>query len=150
MTKHIHALHSGNYFVLIVESLITSNPKYVIWAGDYADETISREGSEEKVNYFNFMEYNSVPWLNQQLEVSLPKGHFLVNHTQQQYTVMTKYECIHPLPLLTSDRCNGRGSGDYRGSDEDMCGAWRGDLVSMEPASWSTAGYREVLYNFEE
>jgi len=76
---------------------------------------------------------------------TLPKrGRFLVNHTKkvcidlkaetgEGYWDDTK-KCpmiIHPLPLLTCSG-NGRGGGDYSGSNMKLVGCWAGDVISLE------------------
>jgi len=38
--------------------------------------------------------------------------------------------CIHPLSLLVCDG-NCRGGGDYRGINDDLCGLWKDDIISM-------------------
>ena len=37
---------------------------------------------------------------------------------------------FHPLPLLTANG-NGRGGGDYLGSDMDLVGSWAGDRIAV-------------------
>ena len=54
---------------------------------------------------------------------------------------------IHPLPLLTAEG-NGRGGGDYHGTNMEMVGAWarcRLGLVKEVPE-----GFTEITPNFIE
>ena len=50
---------------------------------------------------------------------------------------------IHPLPILTCIG-NGRGGGDYYGTNMDMVGAWAMDRITFTE-EWPVA-YREVEY----
>jgi hypothetical protein len=78
---------------------------------------------------------------------------YIVNHTQKIY--VDKNKCfvegehynIHPLPLLTSEG-NGKGGGDYSGTNEHLCGTWARDTVSMEVSV--PEGYNELLCDFSE
>ena len=38
---------------------------------------------------------------------------------------------LHPLPLLVSEG-NGRGGGDYNGNNNELCGTWARDCISVE------------------
>ena len=112
----------------------------VVWAGDYADKepnldkNLDALAGDEKVITPN--------------ERIAKKYRFLVNHTKKQYVDKETLESnIHPLPLLLSEG-NGRGGGDYRGSDETMCGLWARDLISVEEES--PEGYAQLLCRFGE
>ena len=54
---------------------------------------------------------------------------------------------IHPLPLLTAEG-NGRGGGDYYGSDMELVGTWARDVISVERQV--PEGYSELVCNFTE
>ena len=55
--------------------------------------------------------------------------------------------CIHPLPLLTA--CdNGRGGGDYHGTDMDVIGTWAFDLIEFTDVKPDDCD--EVMYHFQE
>lgn len=56
---------------------------------------------------------------------------YLVNHTKKFCIDLNLEKTIHPLPLLVSSG-NGRGGGDYRGSDMQLVGSWCGDEISIE------------------
>ena len=62
------------------------------------------------------------------------------NHTKKQYVDKTKFKCYHPLPLLLAEG-NGRGGGDYYGSNEDKIGIWARDVISVEDEK--PEGYEE-------
>ncbi len=54
---------------------------------------------------------------------------------------------IHPLPLLVSEG-NGRGGGDYNGNNQDLCGSWSRDVISMEESH--PLDYIELIPEFKE
>ena len=54
---------------------------------------------------------------------------------------------IHPLPLLTAEG-NGRGGGDYCGSDMELVGTWARNVISVERQV--PEGYSELVCNFTE
>ena len=54
---------------------------------------------------------------------------------------------INPLPLLTA-LGNGRGGGDYSGTDEDKVGIWARDVLSVEFNI--PKGFKEFKVNFRE
>ena len=95
---------------------------------------------------------------------------YVVNHTKKQYvdkkhrdmdgavglTLPTAEsgggdldgdDDIHPLPLLTAEG-NGRGGGDYYGSDMELVGTWARDVISVERRV--PEGYSELVCNFTE
>ncbi len=128
-----------------VEFLLGSNSQFyksrVVWAGDYADNEDSYECPENLYrlsdNYSSFRLYHE----NQ-------KYKYIVNHTKKLYVDKIKStNSIHPLPLLISEG-NGLGGGDYRSSNEELCGTWARNVISME--NEIPDGYNELLCNFEE
>ena len=54
---------------------------------------------------------------------------------------------IHPLPLLMAEG-NGRGGGDYYGSDMELVGTWARCVISVERQV--PEGYSELVCNFTE
>ncbi len=73
---------------------------------------------------------------------------FIVNHSKKLYIDKTKLKNnIHPLLLLIA-KGNGRGGGDYHGTDEDLVGTWACDIISMEFEK--PDGYTEFICDFNE
>ena len=76
---------------------------------------------------------------------------YLVNHTKRQYVQMRKdgelNRGIHPLPLLVSEG-NGRGGGDYYGRNQELCGTWTRDIISVEENI--PDNYMELVCDFKE
>ena len=139
----------GNYFVTAVKIAIAYYNSWgyttkLTWAGDYADavkgETYNlfekyepninvEWGSNGKIEQFSFKDDVF------SMEMKVPR--YLVNLDFLEYIdyehIGTDNEdeyIIDPLPLLTADG-NGRGGGDYSGSDIDFVGIWKGCIIQF-------------------
>lgn len=121
----------------------------VVWAGDYAENEV---GEEE--NLYHMTEYvdNANKYLMGLPTLTDNYYRYIVNHTKKQY--VDKEKCtsddgynIHPLALLTNES-NGRGGGDYRGTNEELCGTWARDTISVE--NRVPDGFTELVCVFEE
>jgi hypothetical protein len=156
----------NNKFMNAMEYLISINGMFyksrIIWTGDYADavEPIQENDDGEELNLYliaeqQYAKYIS-PYVNEKCIDNMDKYRFIVNHTKKLYVDKQKCEensyglCIHPLPLLVSDNCNGRGGGDYFGNNETLCGTWRNDVISVEKSIDTLIDYKELECNFEE
>jgi len=108
----------------------------IVWAGDYADEEFLNE-DEEEINLYRLADnYSGFTTCYKKNNYN-----YIVNHTKKLYVDKTKIENkIHPLPLLIAEG-NGMGGGDYSGNNENLCGSWSRDIISME---------NEILDNYEE
>lgn len=97
----------------------------VVWCGDYAD----------KVNDFSIysLAYEKAKQ-NKMQPKTFVSYKYLVNLDKKEYVVIPEFDdtkwTIHPLPLLTASG-NGRGGGDYHGSNMEMVGAWAFDCVGL-------------------
>lgn len=65
----------------------------------------------------------------------LPTYKYIINYTKKQFVrIPNKVEenklVIHPLPLLCADG-NGRGGGDYSGTNMDAIGMWAYDRIGV-------------------
>lgn len=137
----------GNSFVSSFESLIKGNPQRVVWAGDYADECKGR-----KTNLYN--RCKDLNKANPTERVSVTETRYIVNHSKKEFVdkfnvpeiATWKGTKIHPLPLLTCEG-NGRGGGDFRGSN-NYVGTWARDVISVE--SKKPQGFTEIKPNFAE
>jgi len=127
LTEHSYV---GNNFMMIVEKLISPSGMFyksrLVWAGDYADP----EPNSEK-NLYTLCGAKT-PFLSEETDVSYA---YIVNHTKRVYIKkkdgLHQEDSLHPLPILTAEG-NGRGGGDYYGSNKDMVGTWARDVISME------------------
>ena len=54
------------------------------------------------------------------------------------------------LSLLVTDNCNGMGGGDYMSVNEELCGTWARDVISVEKSIDKLIDYIELECNFEE
>jgi hypothetical protein len=139
LTEHSYI---GNKFVSAFEYLLSPKGMFyksrVVWAGDYADNELYTDKNlytladedETKLQRPDF--HNTSSYI------------FIVNHTKKLY--IEKKGSIHPLPLLTAEG-NGRGGGDYRGTDAELCGTWARDVISVEVEKPNY--YEELVCNFE-
>lgn len=79
------------------------------------------------------------------------KYKYILNLDKKQYVKIPKYDenvlTIHPLPLLCADG-NGRGGGDYSGSDMDKVGIWAYDRIAI--SNKIPNEFTELVVNFEE
>jgi hypothetical protein len=134
-----------NNFVRAFETLILSNPKRVVWGGDYAEPD-------------NGLKTNTYQRCKDELEVkpTVPKttGNYIVNHSQKMFVnkknvvKATDGWQIHPLPLLTCEGC-GNGGGDFFGEDpKNLIGSWARDIISIEKVK--PKGYTELIFDLVE
>ena len=80
---------------------------------------------------------------------------YFINHTKKEYVDKIKINdlmsndglIVNPLPLLVSEG-NGRGGGDYYGVNEEMCGRWARDIISVEDNY--PDDYNEITPEFKE
>jgi len=134
-----------NDFVEVVENLLAPEGKWhrcrLVWAGDYADPETD---TEENLFTLSTKKPSPIP--------KKSKYRYIVNHTKRLYIdkkALKEEEkgwTIHPLPLLTSEG-NGRGGGDYRGTNKNI-GTWARDSISMELEP--PKDYKEMAIIFTE
>ena len=143
-----------NPFVGRVEKQLSPEGEYykspLVWGGDYADPEVK---DEDETTLF---------CLSSGKEEKGPKDsktkkylRYLVNHTQKLYVDKNKVKAdsygyrINPLPLLTAEG-NGRGGGDYHGTNLDLIGSWARNIISTESAisSFKKEGYKELIPAF--
>ena len=119
-------------YVKCLESLLTPEGMFyksrLVWAGDYADLEVDQEG-----NLYQIADAEK----NKQKEILTrtmvtEEYRYIINHTKKLYIDKKKCEnMIHPLPLLTAEG-NGRGGGDYYGTNLELVGSWARDVISVE------------------
>ena len=137
----------GNPFVSYIKKLILSTPTQVVWAGDYADNEKGKDGNLYDLTDEVKPKYKKVG------KQTLAKMRYLVSHSKKLYVDYSKVEKdtygyrIDPLPLLTAEG-NGRGGGDYEGSNMRLIGSWARDIISVEREI--PIGYAEIIPNFKE
>jgi hypothetical protein len=146
LTEHSYI---GNEFVSAFEYQISEDgPFYksrVVWAGDYADKE-----PESDVNLYSMAsgdEYSETSKMQTPKSRITSCYRYIVNHTKKQYVDKEALKSdFHPLPLLTCEG-NGAGGGDYRRHNEELCGTWARDVVSVNRTM--PEGYTELQCEFE-
>ena len=157
-------------FMKKIHSILYKNPRRVLWVGDYANEKgdvfYSKSNRNLETPPRSIPVYNFVWGRNRSRNTDIEPGSvvdyensFLVNHTPRGYLDMKKYcnvskyntwGIIDPLPILTVVG-NGRGGGDYSGTNENRIGSWKWHLISIEDSP--PDGYSEFKarnYSFVE
>ena len=151
----------NNNFMNAMEYLISPSGMFyksrIIWAGDYANSVESEQVNEDvgDLNLYSLAEQQygkfMAPYLNEKFIENMDRYRYIINHTKKLY--VDKKKCkniIHPLSLLVTDNCNGMGGGDYRGINEELCGTWTRDIISVEKTIDKLIDYKELECNFEE
>jgi hypothetical protein len=149
-----------NEFVGAFESQIVENPQHVVWAGDYADAELDKNGKERKTKEgYNITLYSlcedKLKVKPKAQVISIEEFPFLVNHTTKKFIDKRKVKDvdgwkIHPLPLLTVEG-NNRGGGDYHThnkKEEKLVGSWSRDLISLEKTV--PKGFKEIQFTLYE
>lgn len=165
-SKLMEHSYLNNNFMNAMEYLISSNGMFyksrIIWAGDYAEslepKQVNDDGLDLNLYHLADQQYGKymAPYLNEKFIQNMDRYRYIVNHTKKLY--VDKQKCkkdynefiIHPLSLLVSDNCNGNGGGDFRGTDEELCGTWTRDIISVEKTIDTLNDYNELECNFEE
>ena len=118
----------------------------IVWAGDYSTHEEYDEYTKKTQNLYNIAHEEHPINKKKRLELTTLKSlPYIVNHSKKVFVDKTKENEIHPLPLLVSEG-NGQGGGDYYGKNEELCGTWSRDIISME--SIIPEGYTELLCQF--
>lgn len=128
-----HSWYNNEMVNAICEKLYYK-PSQIAWVGDYADEN--------DLYYAAWGKGNKEPtYLTLKSTRFMLNGKYLVNHTRKEIVDCWDYLCkcirnqednwvIHPLPLLVA-LGNGRGGGDYRGSNYNYVGLWAWDEIEI-------------------
>ena len=139
-----------NPFVNTFEYQLTKNGMFyksrVVWGGDYADQEKNIDKNLHVLTH-DFPDKNLTTKITNEDIKSTKDYHYIINHSKRQFVDKQKSFLIHPLPLLTAEG-NGRGGGDYRGSNEKLVGTWARDILSIEKEK--PDDYKELICNFEE
>jgi hypothetical protein len=153
-----------NAFVNAVMTLLSPggawHKKRIVWAGDYGDLEFKDFTSDVIGKFVAALDgegnlYSTVTNENclKPDPIKLPGKKLIVNHSKKRFINLAKVKAdgddykINPLPLLTSDG-NGRGGGDYSGTEMDHVGSWAGDQISVETKR--PEGYEEIEIDFKE
>lgn len=137
--KLVEHSYVGIPFMDAVEFMLSPNGMFyksrLVWAGDYADP----ENSGDNLYTMAHQVEDKMVFLEKRTDCK-----FILNHTKKRFINKDTLGDIHPLAILTAEG-NGRGNGDYHGSDEELCGSWARDVISVES---SDNGYTEFIHGF--
>lgn len=153
-----------NPFCDALANELLENPKVVIWCGDYAENSdlekipycqykhITVDKIWDRANYETIAK-KEFDWSNKYI-LNLSKFEFInVNKYWNNSVITIDKEpwVLNPKAILTAVG-NGRGSGDYFGSDMEHVGRWAGDVIVISernPAEISS-NYSELDVTFKE
>lgn len=132
----------NNYYVKAYEYLL-ANDYYnnnFAWVGDYADEKCGEDvyaladkfiDETEKTCGMNKFDTKQAFGLKYE---DLPTFKYVINFTKNIFVRIPQRHdedlVIHPLPLLCASG-NGRGGGDYYGTNMSMVGKWAYDRIAV-------------------
>jgi hypothetical protein len=143
-TKLTEQSFVGDRYIRIIECSLSPKGKFyksrLVWAGDYADKESCGKNLYKLTQKEDLLSYYNPP-------EEVCDCQYIVNHSKKEYILKPKRGRLHPLSLLTAEG-NGRGGGDYRGSNEFAVGSWARDVISMEVAP--PEGFVELDYTFSE
>ena len=128
-SKLVEHSYIKNNFMLLVESNLGPHGAFymsrIVWAGDYAEIETDSE------NNLHTMCLDSLPKAVGHSQ-DFHEYRYIINHSKSLFIDKKSISSgqIHPLSLLTAEG-NGRGGGDYRGSNEELCGSWARDIISV-------------------
>ena len=128
LTEHSYI---KNNFMRLVESNLGPNGAFymtrVVWAGDYA---IPEAGSNTNLHDICSVTLTKAVGHSQDFH----EYRYIINHSKglfiDKINIGIVEGQIHPLSLLTAEG-NGKGGGDYRGPNEELCGLWARDIISV-------------------
>lgn len=99
-------------------------PKNIKWMIKSEWETYSQREGDDSTQKFR-------PLLTTNNQTHNPDHQYLVNHTKRQILNFGNHT-IHPLPLLVASSLGNNYKSFYTGTNEDLVGTWRDDLISVE------------------
>ena len=152
-----------NDFVNGVLEAIWDKPARVAWVGDYADDEYDFDEYYTKEVYEAAWGETKKPELPFDEVPTIHRTGFIVNHDKGQYIDLERYakasaSCpswdkgntwvTHPLPLLTAIG-NGRGGGDYWGTNNGLVGSWAMDSIVFtleRPTAFTEVDYSKFRF----
>ena len=147
--KLVEHSYVGNFFVRAATIMLQDNTtRPFVWCGDYADEI------NDGLNMFDFASQNkfdekyskNVIGTDMDVIEKVLDFYYIINHSKKQYVEVPPQGNFHPLPLLTADG-NGRGSGDYSGTEMDKVGIWAYDIIQC--GNEVPDGYTKLNVDFD-
>jgi len=156
VAKLMEHSYVGNDFVNAVELLLIEGGRWdgnrLVWAGDYADEVQEGKGNYYELSGRESNEHNQLK-ADGLIHACPDNYRYICNLDKNEYVDKNSMTPnaggwqIHPLPLLTADG-NGRGGGDYHGTDVRHVGSWKGDRLSIRTEV--PTGFQEIKLQLRE
>ena len=163
LTEHSYI---GNPVLGAIEKIICNKPTCLVWGGDYADNEV--DNTDNLYFICEVVGENITPTsLNKVSKIKIEKlvdnlcnfsenkCQYIINHSKKQFVDKSKCPyymwqdnkyALHPLALLTAEG-NGRGGGDYEGTNMELIGSWSRDFISVSPNK-PTDDFVEIVPNF--
>lgn len=140
-------IYIGDYMMNTVSKDLFERKGRLLWCGDYA------ENDEIKIADLTVKSIWSVKGDLMKKTRFRVNDLYLCNHDTKEYIDMKRYIganddndfIIHPLSLLTAIG-NNKGTGDYRGTNEDKVGLWFWNLISFEKEKPKEYSEFEILF----
>lgn len=144
-------LHNG--LVQAVGAMLHKGKCRVAWVGDYAEDEELKGLTNGELDY-------GMVWKDDVLKSPFDEvdfgfaGKFLVNRTKGLYLSFDEHseksgQDICPFALLTAVG-NGRGGGDYCGTNQDIVGSWCWDELSIVDEEPKDGGLTKMDVFFKE
>ena len=156
-TKSSQSCYLNDDFLHFIEYMLSREGMFyrsrIVWAGNYDETEVPNlynlcKGDGKSLQYI-YLELMQTRQLVRHM-YNIKKLHsFLVNHTKKQFVNMrkdkdTQNRSIHPLPLLVSEG-NGRGREDYLDRNNELCGIWARDIISVDEKEGVPDDYTELV-----
>jgi hypothetical protein len=143
-----------NKFCKAVAAMLAKGKTRLAWVGDYSEDDELRKITTEDLNY-------DMVWGDRDNFHEFPlsrfgyKGKYLVNWTKGVYISFDLWKKHYekdewplcPFAILTAIG-NGRGGGDYDGTEMDRVGEWAWDEISIEKKP--PVGFKLLDFCFKE
>ena len=143
----------GNWYVKEYENSLANEyyNSHFVWVGDYAQPKFDTDVySMADMWYDN--EYEKKKCVVTDYDILARKTYeYIINFTKKEFIRIPKEKrgewIIHPLPLLCADG-NGKGGGDYIGTNMKYVGSWAYNQIGV--GNEVPDGFTELTITFEE
>ena len=148
LTEHSYI---GNNFVDTVLKELYNKPAELAWVGDYAEpDDVSNPEADKFIIAQTGESYRKPVGSNGEFMIDK----VVINRSKNEYVDLAEYVKvtpadkwidvpINPIPLLTAIG-NGRGGGDYHGTNMDKIGYWACDTIEVKDAKDLPSGLKNI------
>lgn len=156
-SKLMEHSYIGNYYCKAVEHMLANefDGFKFVWCGDYADAiegyADKNSNENEEMNAYCYAD-EPIEKINYGKETYGNEYHrYILNYDKKLFVELPHYVegafKVHPLPLLCADG-NGRGGGDYHGTNMELVGTWAYNRIGV--ADDYPKGFKELKVEFVE